>query len=132
MTADRAAIPYLSERDYTADDCSVCGKSWEFCNDVLSSTGGDRTCCGTCKHTATHNQDKHRAAEIARRVQAQQRTTEIAPAEHDGTTAGTLDQLERLVWRARLALPDDVDLKAAAIAVRVDAAGHVASVAVSW
>lgn len=37
-------------------DCRACGRSDNECRTIINSTGAARSCCGTCKMTATHGQ----------------------------------------------------------------------------
>lgn len=42
-------------------DCLSCGATIEECDQVCRDTGLERSCCGTCKQTATHTVAAHRA-----------------------------------------------------------------------
>lgn len=41
-------------------DCLSCGATIEECDQVCRDTGLERSCCGTCKQTATHTVAAHR------------------------------------------------------------------------
>lgn len=41
-------------------DCLACGATIEECDQVCRDTGLERSCCGTCKQTATHTVAAHR------------------------------------------------------------------------
>ena len=42
-------------------DCLSCGATIEECDQVCRDTGLARSCCGTCKRTATHTEAAHAA-----------------------------------------------------------------------